>query len=102
MHNAVLYYVHTYINKTSRCTVHLMPKCTVYIWNVQLSLDCAKNVELQNAEFQNIELQNAELQNAELQNVESYRTANLTECRNTKRRILQNVEIQNVENTIKA
>ncbi len=66
-----------------------------------------QNVELQTAEFQNIELQNAELQNAELQNVESYRMVNLTECWNTKRRILQNVEIQNVEiqnveNTIKA
>jgi uncharacterized protein YjbI with pentapeptide repeats len=51
-----------------------------------------QNVELQNAEFQNTELQNAELQNAELQNVKSYRTSNLTKCRNTKRRILQNVE----------
>ncbi len=61
-----------------------------------------QNVELQNAEFQNIELQNGQLQNAELQNVKSYRTANLTECQNTKRRILQIVKIQNVENTIKA
>ncbi len=58
-----------------------------------------QNIELQNVEFQNIELQNAELQNVELQKVESYRTTNLTERQNIKRRILQNVEIQNVENT---
>jgi uncharacterized protein YjbI with pentapeptide repeats len=63
----------------------MLQNCVFFIVLQNIEL---QNVELQNAEFQNIELQNAELQNAELQNVESYRTANLTECRNTKHQIL--------------
>ncbi len=80
-------------------SLHIVATMQVHICLRRLCYKTSKykTSNYKTSKIQNVELQNAELQNVALQNVESYRKANLTERRNTKRRILQNVEIQNVE-----